>query len=120
MQHLDFFKGLLEKLNNDLQSMILNKDGMKDRDFENLINAVQFSYAMGFDEKDLWFKMYQALLNVYQNKEVPLSLKMLMKALNVYSSLEELAGGEEEVISLDQIEALRSHSMDRIAYALRK
>lgn len=29
--------------------------------FENLLNTLQFSFAMNFDEESLWLKLYQTI-----------------------------------------------------------
>ena len=54
--------------------------------FEDLLNVLQFSFAMNFDDNFLWLKLYQAL-----NAELShptQRLEDLMKFLSVLENLE--------------------------------
>lgn len=51
-EHLGFFKSLLDQMCEDL------KGGAS---FEDLLNVLQFSFAMNFDDNGLWARLYEAL-----------------------------------------------------------
>ena len=37
--------------------------------FENLLNTLQFSFAMNFDEESLWLKLYQTIKHSLANDD---------------------------------------------------
>ena len=85
-EHLGFFKILLDQLNQDLSQLLLVQ-GSEGTTFEDLLNVLQFSFAMNFDDKGLWLKLYQAL-----NAELShptQQLEYLMKFLSVLENLEQ-------------------------------
>jgi hypothetical protein len=54
--------------------------------FEDLLNVLQFSFAMNFDDNFLWLKLYQAL-NAELSRPTQ-RLEDLMKFLSVLENLE--------------------------------
>ena len=63
-EHIKFFKSLLDQLNEDLTQLILVQGNHQQGPvLEHILNALQFSFAMGFDDNGLWMKLYQAIQN---------------------------------------------------------
>jgi predicted PurR-regulated permease PerM len=84
-EHLGFFKSLFDQLNQDL-SKLLHVQGSEVTTFEDLLNVLQFSFAMNFDGNFLWLKLYQALNSELSHPTQ--RLEDLMKFLSVLENLE--------------------------------
>ena len=84
-EHLGFFKSLLDQLNQDLSKLVLVQ-GSEVTTFEDLLNVLQFSFAMNFDDNILWLKLYQALNSELSHPTQ--RLEDLMKFLSVMENME--------------------------------
>ena len=84
-EHLGFFKSLLDQLNQDLSKLLLVQ-GSEATTFEDLLNVLQFSFAMNFDDNGLWLKLYEALNTDLSHPTQ--RLEDLMKFLSVLENLE--------------------------------
>jgi hypothetical protein len=55
----------LDELNYDLTKVI---ESDEESHFEDVLNAMQFSFAMNFDDEQLWIKIYEAMTKQLGNK----------------------------------------------------
>jgi len=53
-QNIGFFTQLLQNLKKEL-----SREDISQYNPDDLLNAIQFSFAMNYDDNDLWFKIYQ-------------------------------------------------------------
>lgn len=73
--------------------------------FDNILNALQFSYAMNFDDADLWLKIYEALHKQLEkckqesDTDVFVNLRQLMKMLSILEMLAPTKNEENETKS---------------------
>ena len=63
-ENIDYFGELLSLLNEDLSKLAANPEiSLVPQDLTNLLSSLQFTYAMNFDDRDLWLKL-TTLLNL--------------------------------------------------------
>lgn len=58
-------------MNQDLTKIILDQaeGSVKPEIFEDLLNCLQYSYAMNFDDEALWLKLYQTIKHSITEKD---------------------------------------------------
>eukprot|EP00347_Sterkiella_histriomuscorum_P016878 403351500 len=116
--NFEFFLSLLEKLKQDLGQIIRNvnqfgdltievegkqfKSSISGEEGDNVASALQFSYAMAYDDKDLWFRMNQVILELIRVD----SLKVIpiLKILDIFNSFKD--DEEADYMSAEQVNVL--------------
>jgi hypothetical protein len=110
-EHLGFFKSLLDQMREELQG--------GGASFEELLNVLQFSFAMNFDDNGLWARLYEAM--DAELLRPTHKLQELMKFLSVLENLElaQTEEGGDPMLSEEQLYTLRTKSMNTVSLQLR-
>lgn len=114
-EHIDFFKSLLDQLHSDLDHIT-----SEDRAFEKLLDSLQFSFGMNFDDNQLWLKIFTGLkAQLETNKS--LELNELMKLLSILEKVEEAQReeGTDSMLTKEQLEDLQVKALSGIASQLK-
>ena len=101
--HLPYFSGLLQ----DLKAAIVSSDDVA---FTDVLNAVQFSFVMNFDDEGLWAGLSRALEAGLEGASVKDGVKVLSVLENVQTT--------EGLLSKEQVDSLRRKAVAVIGNAL--
>lgn len=85
------------------------------------MDALQFSFAMNFDDESLWLKLYQALIFELGKRQI--ALKDMMKLLSILENISAPVDENENeenysMFSKDQLHSLRTNAIESISKIL--